>query len=253
MRTVAIIQARVGSTRFPNKVLTKLNRDTALDIMLSRVKRCTRLDDIIVAIPDTKNNDLLSDHLKKKHIECFRGSEHDVLKRFAQCQTQNNIDITVRLTADCPFIEPKIIDNLIEEHVITNADYSKLSQKYAEGLDVEVINAEAIYTANQNATRASEREHVTLYLNNYAQSFYIHTLDQHRDDSDIRITFDTVEDHDLLNAVAKKFSNRLTLVTVDEIISFIRGTPSLYKINSHIVRNHGLLSSIIEEKISQKH
>lgn len=248
MRTVAIIQARVDSKRFPNKVLTKLHCATTLDIMINRVKRCRYLNEILVAIPDTKNNDVLFDFLKKREIGCFRGSEKDVLKRFAQCQTEHNIDVTVRLTADCPFVEPTIIDNLIERHITTSADYSKLSQRFAEGLDVEVVNATAILTANQNATRPSEREHVTLYLNNNSQSFQIFTQDQKRDDSDIRVTFDTIEDYDLLTAVAERFYDRLDSVSIDEIISFVRKNPSLQRINSHIVRNQGLMSSIAEEK-----
>ena len=143
MRTVALIQARMGSTRLPGKTLKEVNGKTLIEIMLHRLDKCQKIDKIIVASSTEKNNDELEQHVKDLGHYCFRGSENDVLDRFYKAIEKEQYDYVVRLTADCPLIDPVLIDKVIQTTIISKKDYgSNISpgkEHFPDGQDTEVF------------------------------------------------------------------------------------------------------------------
>ena len=165
-RVVAIIQARMGSSRFPGKVLSDLNGHPVLWHVIDRVKRATSIDDIIVATTDSALDDSISRFCEAISVCCFRGSEEDVLDRFYQAAKSLNADIVVRITADCPLIDPEVIDQVVARFQEGDLDYvsNTIRYTYPEGLDTEVFSFAALETAWREARTPAEREHVTPYL-----------------------------------------------------------------------------------------
>ena len=142
-KVVAIIQARVGSTRLPGKVLKDVGGKPMLWYMIDRLKCSEELKHVVIAIPDSIENDLLSKFAENIEISCFRGSENDVLSRYYGAATRFGADVVVRLTSDCPLIDPGITDKIIQTHLNLNADYTS-TNNYPRGLDVEVFNIETL-------------------------------------------------------------------------------------------------------------
>ena len=149
MNVVAIIQARLGSTRLPGKVLKKIQNKVVLDYVIDRLKTCKKIDEIVLAITTNKKDDVLEKYAKDKKINYIRGSEEDVLSRYYEAAKKYNADIIVRITSDCPLIDPKIVDEIITKHLENNADYTAniIERTYPRGLDTEVFNFNTLETS----------------------------------------------------------------------------------------------------------
>lgn len=247
-KVLAIIQARMGSSRLTNKVMMPIAGIPSLGLMVNRLWNAKRISDVVIATTQNKEDDTIDKYCKEIGATCFRGDAEDVLKRFYECQLSFGAANAARLTGDCPFIDPEILDELIELHITRNADYSRLSEKYAEGLDAEIIKLRAITIAHENAKKQSEREHVTLFINNNRQDFNIQILENNDDDSRIRITLDNIEDYLVLKIIGDQFKKQLSSVSSKDIIKFIRENQSIFELNKHIKRNEGLQISLAKEK-----
>ena len=166
MRTVAVIQARMGSTRLPNKVLAELGGRPMLAQVVARVRRARTIDEVVVATTTTRHVDVIEDFCAREGIACFRGSEDDVLDRYYQAARAFNADVVVRITADCPLHDPEVIDAIVGHFDPARHDYvsNTIRRSYPDGLDTEVIAMAALERAWRGATWASEREHVTPYI-----------------------------------------------------------------------------------------
>ena len=142
MKTTIIIQARVSSTRFPSKVLKKIQGLSIIELIVKRLKKAKLVNDIIVATPNNKENKILIKHLIKKNIRYFCGSENDVLSRYYFAAKKNNSKIIIRITGDCPIVDPKIVDEFISNFKKNNYDYLSNTNPWTfpDGLDVEVFN-----------------------------------------------------------------------------------------------------------------
>src|SRR5438067_2111172 len=166
-RTVAIVQARMGSSRLPGKVLRDIHGEPMLYRVLSRIRRAVHLDDVLVATTSRREDDCISRLASAWGFRAFRGSEEDVLDRYYKAARFSGAELVVRITADCPLAAPELIDQAIEEMLSSHADYVSNSRPYStypEGLDVEVIRFEALERAWREAAQISEREHVTPYI-----------------------------------------------------------------------------------------
>ncbi|MGB2401365.1 MAG: cytidylyltransferase domain-containing protein [Porticoccaceae bacterium] len=254
MKIVAIIQARMASTRLPGKVLKKINNKHLLSILISRVKLSKNIDEIVVATTNNDTDDSLCKWLEKNHINYFRGSEPDVLERFWKCSKKISADIIVRLTADDPLKDPEIIDKAIEIFIHNEPlDYvsNTINPSYPEGLDIEVFSQYALDLAYKKSTLRSEHEHVTPYIWKNPNIFKLHNFQMSPDLSGWRWTVDRPEDLEFIDSLLKLTGYDFS-TGYRELIKIINENPSLKKINAGILRNEGYVKSLNEELTNEK-
>lgn len=251
-KTLAIIQARMGSSRLPNKVMRPLGDKhcVLIGLLLSRLTQSKLIDEIVLATSTNKENNPLCDYVKKLGYQVFRGDENDVLKRFSQAAVKYQGNTIVRITGDSPLIDSEICDKLIEFHRKKNADYSYLSERFCEGVDCEVITINALLTANDMAIKASEREHVTLYTYNNQSNIKNNCvmLENSQDDSHYRFTVDNIEDAHLVEHIVNHFGEQIEQANTEQIKQYLTNTPNVYALNKNIIRNEGLLKSLATDK-----
>ncbi|MDB9877755.1 aminotransferase class III-fold pyridoxal phosphate-dependent enzyme [Amylibacter sp.] len=241
MKIIAIIQARMGSKRLPNKVLMKINETPLIEFLLQRLKPSKSLTDIVVACPDGLNDDILASFVEQLGFSCFRGSEDDVLKRFSDAAKVYSADIVVRITGDCPFVDFELVDAMVADFLSSNIDYLSNTNPdtYPDGLDVEIMTLRALTLAANTADKAHDREHVTTFIKGselFLKKYYVNT----KDFSDVRLTVDEAPDLKLANAIANYFKPRI-LYGWEEIIVFLKANSKLLELNSAIKRNEGAI------------
>lgn len=234
---VAIIQARMGSTRLPGKVLKTVAGEPLLKIQINRIRRSKLLDKIVVATSYLKENDIIENLCNDNNIACFRGSENDVLERYYQCAREYKADTIVRLTADCPLSDPEIIDKAI--FVFNNSVVDYLANtvpfensKYPDGMDVEVFSNEALEKAHKNVTNVNDREHVTFYFWKYKNNFKTAQLNNDHDYSGYRFTVDYPEDLEVVEFILKELEKRKVFGYLSEIIEIIDSNLQIKEKNS---------------------
>jgi len=236
LKVIAIVQARMGSTRLPGKVLKKIKDKFVLDYVIYRLRMCKNLDDIILATTTNKKDDKLEQYAIDKEIKYYRGSEEDVLSRYYSAARKLNVDVIVRITSDCPLIDPEIVDEVIKKHIETKADYTSniIKRTFPRGLDVEVFNYNVLKNAFDNAKEKYQREHVTPYIREKSDKFKLQNIEAKGKlrRPDIRITLDTEEDLKLISKIINLF-NTINFKTKD-IIDFLDKNPDLLKINENI-------------------
>lgn len=235
---MAIIQARFGSTRLPGKVLNEISGKPMLWHMINRLRRCKNIDTIVLATSELKNNDVIEKFSKENDIPIFRGREEDVLSRYYYAARQFNADIIVRLTGDCPLIDPKIVDKIVLSHINSSVDYTSnvVKRTFPRGLDVEVINFQTLKKTFEAASEKDQREHVTLYLLENPDIFKLKSIEARGKirRPDIRITVDTPED---LRFIRKIFSNlykKNEIFYIEDVINLLNQKPELMEINKMI-------------------
>lgn len=251
MKIVGVIQARMGSTRLPGKVLLDIHGKPMLQWLLDRLNSVSSLDEIVVATTLSPEDDRLVDWLSRNNILYFRGSEDDVLERFYYCARNHQADLVVRITADDPLKDPGIISQAIStmvNHPDTDYCSNSINPTYPEGLDIEVFRFSALERCFQEACLLSEREHVTPYIWKNPGLFKIASLECERNLSHWRWTVDKADDLVFVKAIYKEFINQ-PLVSFAEITSFLDRNPKIAEINiTSAVRNEGYLKSLSLEK-----
>ena len=165
-KVIAIVQARMGSTRLKNKVLKKINGKYVILLLLERLSKSKKLNDIIVAIPKNKENDRLNNILLKNSYKVFRGSENNVLSRYYEAALKYKTNVIVRITGDCPLVDPILVDNVIKKFQHSKLDYySNISPPtFPDGFDVEIFSLSALRKANFETLLQNDKEHVTKYI-----------------------------------------------------------------------------------------
>lgn len=232
-KIVAIIQARLNSKRFKDKILKKILNKEILMVLIERLKKSKLLDDIIVAIPNTKPNDKLRDFLKKRNIKFFRGSEKNVLNRYLKCCKKNNIKNLVRITSDCPLIDPNLLDKMAKVFKNEKLDYLSNIEKrtFPDGMDIEFITTKSLEIANEKVIYDYDKEHVTPYILR-SKLFKKKNYQYKKDFSDFRITLDYPGDLKVIKKIISNSSNNL-FCGVDEIIKIYKKLyPKKKNINS---------------------
>ncbi len=243
-----IIQARMGSSRLPGKTLMKLeNNMTTLDFVVNQLS-CSKLDRIIIATTSLIEDKVIYEKARVLGIESFRGSNIDVLDRYYQCAKKFRINTIVRITADCPLVDPDVIDEAIKEYQKSKCDYltNSLERTFPNGTEVEIFSFKSLEKAWKNAKKPSEREHVTPYFYNNQEEFNIFHLKQKIDQSKYRYSLDQEEDFELLLEIVSRIKQRP--IHTNDIISLLEKNPELLKLNSDIQINEGYIKSIEEEE-----
>lgn len=239
MKTVAIVQARLGSTRFPGKVLRPLAGRPLIEVLLTRLSRAKQVDEIVLATSSEFRDDPLAAHAQKLGFAVFRGSEDDVLDRYHGAAQWCDADVVVRITGDCPLVDPALVDSVLSAFKSSNVDYASNADPptYPDGLDVEVFTFQALQSTWQRARRPSEREHVTVYMRESGQ-FRVLAVRNDVDLSGARLTVDEPPDLEVVAAVLEKFSPRLDF-TWQEVMQLAQREPTLFTANRHLIRNQG--------------
>jgi spore coat polysaccharide biosynthesis protein SpsF (cytidylyltransferase family) len=251
---LSIIQARMGSTRLPGKVLAPIGEKPMLWHVIHRVKAVKGIDRIVVATSDKAFDNPIEQFCMKHHINCFRGSETDVLDRFYKTAAHYLAQVIVRITADCPLIDPGVAHRVISAHTEGTWDYTSntILRSYPDGLDVEVFTFDALKKAWHEATLLSEREHVTPYIWKNRTLFKVHQITQKEDQSHMRWTVDEPEDLEFVRRLYHAFHGMEEPFQMEDIINLIRRHPELSEINEGFICNEGYLRSLEEDKIVWK-
>lgn len=236
----AIVQARTGSTRLPGKVFKKLGGHPLLWHVVNRLKPSRFLNDIIVATTTNPADSEIEQWCLQNNIKCFRGSEQNVLDRYYQCATHFKSDIIVRITADDPFKDFALMDQVIEKLISENLDVACNNKPatYPEGLDIEVFTYGALKTAATMSVDAFEHEHVTQYFYRNPDKFKFGTVLNNKDLSELRWTIDTQQDYDMAATVYENlYKDGHAPFKMDNILSLLAEKPDIVKINSNVTRS----------------
>jgi len=241
MKTGAIIQARMSSTRLPGKVLLPLAGKPALLHTIERLQQSEHIDEIIVATSENKNDDVLEKFCLENKIPVYRGSEDDVLLRYYECAGLFTLDTVVRITGDCPVIDPDIVDRSIEKLKSGRFDYiNNIGDKrtFIHGLDTEVFTFAALDKAHNECENKLEREHVTLFIRNNPRFFKLGYISAEKDycRPDIRATLDTEEDYMFLRAIFDELYPQNNIFKTKDIIELLNKKPYLRYINKNIIQ-----------------
>ena len=222
MKVVAIIQARMGSTRLHGKVMKTILGKPVILWDLERVSLSKLIDKIVVAIPYGNENDIIEDTIKEydDKIIIMRGSEENVLDRYYQAALQTDADVIVRITSDCPLIDPVVIDLVIEQFISKKCDYcsNTLQRTYPRGLDTEIFSFEALTRAWNEAKEDYEREHVTLYIIENPEKFILVNVSNDIDFSHLRWTLDTKENFKIINIVYNRIYPKKQMFYMNDIV-----------------------------------
>lgn len=250
--TVAILQARMGSTRLPGKMLLPIiDEKGALELMLERVSAAQSIDRIVVATTTLAEDDPLVRLCEKLGIPCFRGDSANVLDRYYQCAlTMARDQVLVRLTGDCPLHDPAVIDRVVGHFHAGEYDYAANTHPptFPDGLDTEVFSFQALERAWQGATLLSEREHVTYYLYSHPELFRLGNLVLDEDLSSHRWTLDEPADLEFIRQVYASLYPLGKGFGMHDVLSLLRARPELLDINQNIVRNAGLAKSLEQDR-----
>lgn len=238
VNTVAIVQARMTSTRLPGKVLMDICGKPALAHVIERLKRVPEIDAIVVATTTGHRDDAVHALARDLGVDGFRGDETDVLGRFAGAARAARADIVVRVTGDCPLLDPSVVGRVIAERANSGADYASntLRRGYPIGMDAEAFLATALHAADQEALAEDEREHVTPFVYRHGERFHLENVAAPPDlkRPDLRLTLDTAEDLDLIRAVFDALYPQNPTFTLADVLALIDARPELAEINRNV-------------------
>ena len=239
MKTIAIVQARVGSARFPNKVMRTVLGVPMIQLLLERLSCATRVDQIVLATSQDIRNQPLVEHVKKLGYSVYEGSEQDVLDRYYQAASLHNPDTVVRITGDCPLIDPEVVDAAIAVFERAGVDYvsNTLPPTFPDGLDVEVFSCAALARAWNEARQPYEREHVTPYIKESGK-FRTLNVPHSEDCSAERWTVDEPEDFEVVRKAFEHFAPRRDFGW-REVLALRQTHPEWFEANRHLIRNEG--------------
>jgi len=237
MKPVIIIQAHMGSTRLPGKVLMDIGGRTMLARVVNRARLAKTVRTIVVATSTSVSDDVIMEQARALGVDAFRGDDEDVLSRFYNAARAFNADVVVRITADCPLIEPEIIDKVVTAflEVYPKADLAAntLQRTYPKGMDVEVASFTALERAWRQAGKFYQRSHVFPYIYENPDSFDLISVTDERDNSWMRWTVDTEEDLEFVRAVYSALGNDDS-VSWREVLVLLDRQPKLLEINKHV-------------------
>jgi spore coat polysaccharide biosynthesis protein SpsF len=241
MKIIVITQARTGSTRFPNKIMNRIEGKTLLSIHVNRIKKSKKINSLIVATTNKKDDDIIELEANNLDVHCYRGDENDVLDRFYKAAKPHNPDYVVRLTSDCPLIDSHLMDEIIEATINSNVDYcsNTLIESYPDGQDVEVFTFSSLKKAWEKSYLNSEREHVTPYMKKNFRTLNIHS--NNMEFNKVRMTVDEPNDFEVIKKLTDSLGfndswlNYTKLYLKDITIS---------SSNNSIKRNEGYIKSI---------
>jgi len=258
-KTYAIIQARMSSSRLPKKVLKKIKKKPMLYYVIKQVLASSTIDEVIIATTKEKIDDVIADYCKQNKIKVFRGSKLDLLDRYYKCAKKYHCDPIIRITSDCPLIDPKVIDKVCKkfgknlfDYVANNFEkihnkWSNSTCNYPQGMTVEISSFKALEKAWYEAKKPSEREHVFPYIQFNPKLFSVSNIKMRKDLSYIRCTVDKLNDLKFVKIIYEK-SRNVKIITIKDILKIIEKEPKLVLINNNIPFDEGYKKSLLIDK-----
>jgi spore coat polysaccharide biosynthesis protein SpsF len=238
MKTVIIVQARMTSTRLPGKVMKTVLGKPLLEYLIERLRRVKLANKIVIA---TTMNDIdlpIVELCAYLNIACFRGSEDDVLARYHGAAIAHNADVIVRVTSDCPVIDPKVIDNIIKFYLAHQSEYDYVSNRikrtYPRGMDSEIFSLKVLNETFCEATEPSDREHVTPFIYRHPKRYRLANVSANKNQSHHRWTVDTHEDFLLVSKIIEMLYPVKPEFNLEDILHFFEMHPEFFQINAHV-------------------
>ncbi|MDG0794583.1 glycosyltransferase family protein [Cohnella ginsengisoli] len=235
MKTILIIQARMGSSRLPGKILMSLGEMLNLDYVVGRCRRIEGLLDVVVATSNLPQDDAVEVWCAERGVTCFRGSEDDVLSRYMKAAAPYDPDYVMRVTGDCPFIDYELGTAMVRAARAEPCDIIRLEGPLPRGLEPQLVSYQALKYMDAHGREDRHREHVAYYAYEFPDLFkavYV-SIPAHLRHPELRITLDTNEDYDMLRAVAGHFGARIDM-TSTEIVDYLLAHPEISAINAHV-------------------
>ena len=244
-----MIQARTGSTRFPKKVLAKIGKKPMIWYIIERMKQVIGIDQIILVTTKNPQDKILLEIAKECEIFGFRGKTNDVLDRFYQCAIKFDADPIIRITGDCPLIDPIVVKNMLNYYKKKKFDYmtNVFPPTFPDGLDVEIFSFKTLARINHKAELKSDREHVTSYVKNHPDEFRIFNYENKQDLSHLRWTVDEKKDLDLIRLIYENMQHKFVFYMKD-VINIVKKNRNISLVNYGINRNEGYLISLKKDK-----
>ncbi|MBD3257708.1 NTP transferase domain-containing protein [candidate division GN15 bacterium] len=235
-RTIIIVQARMTSSRLPGKVLKEVLGKPLLAYQLERLLSSRKADDIVLATTVNLTDQPLVDFCRSRGISFYRGSEQDVLARYYEAACGHDADVIVRVTSDCPLIDPRVVDRVIADYREGGADYvaNIIERSYPRGMDCEVFSFEALAAAYREAAERPEREHVTPFIHRQPARFRLRNVAYSEDQSRHRWTVDTLDDFELMRCMLEALAGKMPDFTLEDCLALIDENPEWEKINWHV-------------------
>lgn len=247
---VAIIQARMSSTRLPGKVMREVSGKTILGHVVSRLKAATLIDTVAVATTTERSDDIIESWCAENYVPVYRGSLNDVLDRYYQAALRFSAKTVVRITSDCPLIDPELVDRIVEKFSEGGYDHVSVGPTYPDGLDAEVFSFDVLAKGHREARLASEREHVTPYIWKNPEVFRLSNITCEKDLSKLRWTVDDERDLTLVTKIYEGLGTKL-FHTAD-VLEFLEKNPGLSEINSMTMRNEGYAKALKQDRVVDK-
>ncbi|GLC87800.1 glycosyltransferase family protein [Lysinibacillus piscis] len=234
MNIIVIIQARMGSSRLPGKILKPLHHVDVLTYDIARCRAIKGVAEVIVATSILPQDDAIANWCEEHKVAYYRGSENDVLDRYVQCAKLYEPDYVMRVTSDCPFVDYEMASEMVALMAKERKDVMLLEGELPRGLAVEIISYDTLLRIDEMGKEPRHREHVTYYAYEFKEQFEAVTykVPVNRQAPELRITLDTEEDYELIKAIAEHFQN--PLVSSEEVIRFLKANPEIAQINAHI-------------------
>lgn len=240
MTVNAIIQARCGSSRFPEKIFADIDGKPLIWHVVNRLSFAKTIDQIIIATTTNPKDDILAEWCEANGVKYYRGNENNVLNRYFMASSQNPSDIIVRITADDPFKEPRVIDEVINKLINEKLDLvtNNYPPSFPEGLDCEAFTFKTLSEAEHSATDNFEKEHVTQYIYRNPTKFQIGNVQNVVNLSGMRWTIDKPADYEMVKAIYKyRNPNNIGILLMDEILEILQNHPEIKEINSNVERS----------------
>ena len=238
MHIVAIVQARMGSTRLPGKILLDIEGKPMLWHVVNRLSYSKLINEIVIATTNDKKDDETANFCKDNRSYCYRGNQEDVLDRYYQAAKIHSADIVIRITSDCPLIDPAITDEVASYYLDNqeNVDYvsNTIKRTYPRGMGTEVISFKALEKCWQEAKKKHQREHVTPYIYEHPEIFNLSNIENKRDLSDLRLTVDEEKDLELIRKIYAKLYKESDIFFMEDIIKLFENNPYLRGINREV-------------------
>lgn len=238
MHVVAIVQARMTSTRLPGKVLLEVEGKPLLAYLVERLRRARTINEICIATTVNETDDVLAEFCEEQGINCFRGSEHDVLSRYYHAAVESKADVVVRITSDCPLIDPVVVDRVVDAYLNKDEEFdyvsNSLQRTYPRGMDTEVFSFKVLEEAYNQASKPYEREHVTPYLYQHPERFRLLNVTFEECQAQHRWTVDTHEDFELVKLLLMAGLELNPIFTLEDLLDIIQRNPEWSTLNQYI-------------------